>query len=89
MSERTSRIVNIHEAKTQFSRLVDRAHGGERVVIGKAGVPVAILGPIESEQRKRVPGNDRVIIHSDFDDPVPEWDPDYMHPDDPMRELLK
>jgi glycerate kinase len=40
---------------------------------------------------RRIPGMDqgKVIIHPDFDDPVPEWDPDYMHPDDPMRDLLK
>ena len=30
----------------------------------------------------------KVIIHPNFDDPLPEWDPDYMHPEDPMRELL-
>lgn len=81
------KVVNIHEAKTNFSRLVDRARSGERVVIGKAGVPVAVLGPIEEGRRKRVPGNDHVVIHPDFDDPVPEWDPDYMHPGDPMREF--
>jgi hypothetical protein len=38
---------------------------------------------------RRIPGNDKIIIHPDFDDPVPEWDPDYMHPEDPMRELLR
>lgn len=81
------KVVNIHEAKTNFSRLVDRARSGERVLIGKAGVPVAVLGPIEANQRKRVPGNDKVIIHPNFDDPVPEFDPDYMHPDDPMRDF--
>lgn len=80
------KVVNIHEAKTNFSRLVDRARSGERVLIGKAGVPVAVLGPIEENRRKRVPGHDHVVIHADFDDPVPEWDPDYVHPDDPMRE---
>ena len=83
------KVVNIHEAKTNFSRLVDRARSGERVLIGKAGVPVAVLGPIEDGARKRVPGHDHVVIHPDFDDPVPEWDPDYMHPEDPMRELLR
>jgi hypothetical protein len=36
-----------------------------------------------------VPGNDKIVIHPNFDDPVPEWDPDYMHPEDPMRELLR
>lgn len=81
------RVVNIHEAKTNFSRLVARARAGERVVIGKAGVPVAVLGPVEGPREKRRPGNDRIVIHRDFDAPLPEWDPDAMHPDDPMREL--
>lgn len=80
------KAVNIHEAKTNFSRLVDRARGGERVVIGKAGIPVAILGPIEGDRPKRVPGRDHVVIHADFDAPTPEWDPDYAHVADPMRE---
>jgi glycerate kinase len=37
---------------------------------------------------QRRPGNDRVVIHPEFDDPIPEWDSDYMHPEDPMRDLL-
>ena len=28
----------------------------------------------------------RVIIHDDFDDPLPEFDPDYLHPEDPLRD---
>ena len=39
--------VNIHEAKTQLSRLVERAHSGEEIVIAKNGVPYARLVPIE------------------------------------------
>jgi prevent-host-death family protein len=39
--------VNIHEAKTQFSRLVDRAAAGETIIIAKAGTPVARLVPLE------------------------------------------
>ena len=37
---------NLHEAKTHFSRLVDRAHAGEEIVVAKAGVPYAKLVPI-------------------------------------------
>lgn len=40
-------MVNIHEAKTHFSRLVQRAAAGEEIVIAKAGVPVAKLVPYE------------------------------------------
>jgi prevent-host-death family protein len=39
--------VNIHDAKTQFSRLVDRAAAGETIIIAKAGTPVARLVPLE------------------------------------------
>ena len=39
-------IVNVHDAKTNFSRLLDRAAAGERIIIGKAGKPFARLEPI-------------------------------------------
>ncbi|MDQ1552886.1 MAG: hypothetical protein QOD50_2308 [Actinomycetota bacterium] len=39
--------VNMHDAKTQFSRLVDRAAAGETIIIAKAGRPVARLVPLE------------------------------------------
>jgi prevent-host-death family protein len=64
--------VNVHEAKTHLSRLLVRVAAGERIVIARAGRPVAVLSPIDDEQAKRVPGTDRVVIHPDFDDPLPE-----------------
>ena len=39
-------IVNLHAAKTQLSRLVDRAHAGEEIILAKAGVPYARLVPL-------------------------------------------
>ncbi|MBI4885289.1 MAG: type II toxin-antitoxin system Phd/YefM family antitoxin [Actinobacteria bacterium] len=39
-------IVNVHEAKTHLSRLIDRAAAGEEIVIGRAGKPVARLMPL-------------------------------------------
>jgi prevent-host-death family protein len=39
--------VNIHDAKTHFSRLVDRAASGETIIIAKAGTPIARLVPLE------------------------------------------
>ena len=80
--------INIHDAKTHFSRLVERARRGERITIARDGVPVAMLVAIEPETRPNRPiGIDRgrVIIHDDFDDPLPELDPDYVHPEDPLR----
>jgi prevent-host-death family protein len=65
-------VVNVHEAKTHLSRLLERVERGERIVIARAGRPVAILQAIDAPPR-RVPGHDRVVIHDDFDDPLPEF----------------
>jgi prevent-host-death family protein len=78
--------VNVHEAKTHLSRLLARVEAGEEIIIARGGRPIARLQRLEGHPRKRTPGNDRIVIHADFDDPIPEWDPDYLHPDDPMRE---
>ena len=39
-------VVNVHEAKTNFSKLLDRVAHGERIIIGKAGKPIARLEPM-------------------------------------------
>jgi prevent-host-death family protein len=61
--------VNIHEAKTHLSRLVDRAAAGEEIVIGRAGKPVAKLvayrPPVERRQLGAWEG--RVSIPAEFD----------------------
>lgn len=70
-------IFNVHEAKTHFSKLLERVMKGEEVVIAKAGKPVARLLPfIQEDSSPRVPGIDKgkVIIMPDFDDPLPEFD---------------
>jgi prevent-host-death family protein len=54
-----SGIVNVHEAKTHFSRLLERVSRGEEVVIGKAGRPVARLVPVEPPAAPREPGSAR------------------------------
>jgi prevent-host-death family protein len=63
-------VVNIHEAKTHFSKLVDRAAAGEEVVIAKAGRPVARLVAYTQAGPPRTPGGweSKVRIHEDFDD---------------------
>jgi prevent-host-death family protein len=65
--------VNVHEAKTHFSKLLARVVAGEEIVIARAGKPVARLVPVEREQKKRVFGLDegKVWIADDFDDPLP------------------
>lgn len=68
--------VNIHEAKTQLSKLLQRVSAGEEIIIAKSGRPVARLLPYISPPEDRIPGNDagNVIIASNFDDPLPEFD---------------
>jgi prevent-host-death family protein len=68
-------IYNIHEAKTHFSKLIERVLSGEEVIIAKAGKPVARILPVTSEVSLRQPGNDKgkVTIMSDFDDPLEEF----------------
>jgi prevent-host-death family protein len=52
-----SAIVNVHEAKTHFSKLLDRAHAGEEIIVAKAGKPYARLVKIEEAAPvKRKPG---------------------------------
>ncbi|MGH9040930.1 MAG: type II toxin-antitoxin system Phd/YefM family antitoxin [Acidimicrobiia bacterium] len=62
-------IVNIHEAKTHLSRLVERAAAGEEIIIGKAGRPMARLVPYVERRLRREPGRwkGRVRVASDFD----------------------
>jgi prevent-host-death family protein len=69
--------VNVHEAKTQLSRLLARVAAGEEVIIARSGEPVARLVPIEREPSRRVLGQDagQVVISDDFDDPA---DPETM-----------
>ena len=71
-----SQMVNVHEAKTHLSRLLQRVMNGEKIVIAKAGKPVAILTPYIQAPERRTPGNDagQVIIATDFDEPLPEFE---------------
>jgi prevent-host-death family protein len=63
--------VNMHEAKTHLSRLVERVEAGEEVVIARAGRPVARLVPYARRTEPRVPGvwRGQVRIAPDFDAP--------------------
>lgn len=67
-------MVNIHEAKTHFSRLVERAAGGEEIIIAKAGRPMARLVPYTRRREPRVPGRLRgqIWMADDFDE-TPQW----------------
>ncbi|MBC7482087.1 MAG: type II toxin-antitoxin system Phd/YefM family antitoxin [Rhizobacter sp.] len=67
--------VNIYEAKTRLSELVDQASRGETVIIAKAGTPLAKLVPLSSgPKRKLVFGlmKGKISIADDFDAPLPD-----------------
>lgn len=66
--------VNIHQAKTHLSRLVQRVEAGEEIVIARGGKPVARLVPLATELKPRVFGRlkGRIKIADDFDDPLPD-----------------
>ncbi len=73
-----SEIVNIHEAKTHLSRLVDRAHAGEEIILAKSGKPYAKLVPF-SESGARRPGLAHGRLTKEFFEDLPEdelraWD---------------
>ena len=67
-------LVNMHEAKTHLSRLVERAEAGEEILIARAGRPVARLVPLAARTRRREPGLWRglVRIAPDFDATPPD-----------------
>ena len=69
-----SMIVNIHDAKTHFSRLLVKVGEGEEVIIAKAGHPVARLVAIAEKPKARFPGSakDRIVVSGDFDAPLPD-----------------
>ena len=66
--------INIHEAKTHLSRLLERVSEGEEIVIAKSGKPVAKLVPYKQARRPRSPGGweGRVRIAPDFDELPPD-----------------
>ncbi|HET6965015.1 MAG TPA: type II toxin-antitoxin system prevent-host-death family antitoxin [Acidimicrobiales bacterium] len=66
-------IVNVHEAKTNLSRLLERVAAGEQIVIGRAGRPVARLVPYREPGQTRTPGALRgsLWVADDFDDTPP------------------
>ena len=87
--------MNIHEAKTHFSKLLRRVSAGEEIVIARGGTPVARLVPMEDTPRARWLGGYRDVIHvpDDFDATLPEdvlkafegHDPPGIEREDPPR----
>lgn len=73
MKHPASRTYNIHEAKTNLSKLLELTADGEEVIIARAGVPVARLVPILASTADRPLGSEQgaVLISDDFDAPLP------------------
>lgn len=68
-----SEKVNIYEAKTRLSQLVDRAEAGEEIIIARGGRPAARLVALQPRVVERKPGRlrRRIRIARDFDAPLP------------------
>jgi antitoxin (DNA-binding transcriptional repressor) of toxin-antitoxin stability system len=70
--------VNVHEAETQFSTLLERAHAGEEIVLLKNGEPYARLAPLGA-RKSRQPGSLKSKVEASFferlpDDEVEAWE---------------
>ena len=72
--------INIHEAKTQLSKLIEAVEAGEEVIIARAGKPVARLVPFIPVRLERKPGlmKGQIWISDDFNDPLPDDILDYF-----------
>ena len=77
MKKSMSKAVNIHDAKTHLSRLVEQAGAGHEIVIAKAGRPMARLVPLVAAPRPKKFGllEGQIDIPADFDAPLP---PDFL-----------
>lgn len=64
-------IVNVHDAKTKFSRLLERAHAGETIVLAKAGKPYARLVPLHKGTGRK-PGLAKGRVTKAFFEPLPK-----------------
>ena len=67
-------IINIHEAKTHLSRIIDEVAAGSEVIIAKAGKPVAKLVRLDDQAKRRVLGSAKgeFTVPDDFNDPLPK-----------------
>jgi prevent-host-death family protein len=65
-------IVNVHEAKTHLSRLLEQAHAGEEIILAKAGKAYARLVPLETKLPRRHAGRLAGRVGDAFFEPLPE-----------------
>ncbi len=70
-----AKIVNMHEAKSNLSRLVEEAEAGEVIVLARAGKPVVTLVPVRPARRRRLGRwKGKVVMSEDFDAPLSDRD---------------
>jgi prevent-host-death family protein len=68
------RTLNLYEAKTNLSALVDEAASGREIIIAKAGKPLAKLVPFRPARRRRPGlGKGTIWMAADFDAPLPDY----------------
>ena len=69
-----AKVLNIHEAKTHLSRIVEEVAAGKEVIIAKAGTPMARLSPITASVKKKKLGllKGKIKITEDFNAPLPD-----------------
>lgn len=66
-------MVNVHEAETRFSRLLEQAHAGQEIILSKAGKSYVRMVPLgQPEKSKRMPGRLAWHINAAFFEPLPE-----------------
>lgn len=63
------KVINVHEAKTHLSRLLEKAHAGEEIILAKAGKPYAKLVPLAKTRRKL--GFIKGTVDDSFFEPLP------------------
>lgn len=66
-----AKIVNLYEAKSHLSSLVEEAAEGREIIIAKAGVPRARLVPVRAATRRPGGSKGRIWVAADFDAPLP------------------
>lgn len=94
MGQGAPRVVNVHQAKTNLSRLIDAAHAGETIVLAKAGKPWARLMPLAPPPPQRIPGrlrsqgplrNPEALLEPMAAEELASWEAGDVSPEAPQR----
>jgi prevent-host-death family protein len=65
-------LINVHDAKTQFSKLLEQAHAGQEIILAKAGKPYARMMPLAPAEPKRKRGRVKGIDDRKFFEALPD-----------------